>query len=154
MLKGYLYKQSGSGLKPFQKRYFVFENDRISYYVAPNKSKKGEIFISKMIGASLNPSSKKKHCFVVECKDRRYTFLAESNEEAQTWVSEINKILLDVHHIPVNAIAEKVEDYKVMGYLWLRVQQTKKQGKTAQFYQLAISTLRMLIQHCRFFNRS
>lgn len=114
MLKGYLYKQSGSGLKPFQKRYFVFEKDRISYYVAPNKSKKGEIFISKMIGASLNPSSKKKHCFVVECKDRRYTFLAESNEEAQTWVSEINKILLDVHHIPVNAIAEKVEDYKVI----------------------------------------
>lgn len=114
MLKGYLYKQSVSGLKPFQKRYCVFENDRISYYLAPNKNKKGEIFISKMIGASLNPSSKKKHCFVLECKDRRYTFLADSNQDAQTWVSEINKVVLDIHHLPANAIVEKAEDYKVI----------------------------------------
>jgi len=87
---GFIWKQSPSALKGFQKRYFTLSGPVLYYW-------KPQMTTGKPIGAILLTGSKvvalndKKGIFEIHTQDRKYVLHGENPEESKIWVGLIQK---------------------------------------------------------------
>ncbi|KAH0792220.1 AGC family protein kinase [Histomonas meleagridis] len=88
---GYLSKKGEGRFKSWKKRWFIVENDRVSFYHAPGKPKDGEILFSTFTGPLVLNTGKKKKYITITTNEREYSLLAENEREAKLWVEAINK---------------------------------------------------------------
>lgn len=126
----------GAIFKTWRKRWFVLRNTDLSYYKSCGNGQKAQGVISLIDAkASLDPESEKQPAFKIDTPGRVYHIIADSPNEAKSWVEVINN---------ANKVEEKqskptLDDFEIITVIGRGTYgkvQLVKHIKTNQYYAM------------------
>jgi RAC serine/threonine-protein kinase len=82
--------KEGGGIKSWKNRWFVLENDTLTYYTKKGGEKKGDISIRSCGTTRAEDYKDKAHCFKVVTSARTYHFCAPDQQQMKEWIEAIN----------------------------------------------------------------
>lgn len=97
--KGWLTKQGGF-VKNWKRRFFVLENNRLSYYDKEDlKKKRGTIDLDAAYSICLAPETKKPNSFKIIIPNQRTFFItSDSKEDMDAWMKTIRSNIQELHN--------------------------------------------------------
>lgn len=90
--QGYLTKQGGL-VRSWKKRWFILKNNYLYYFKSPNHlgDTKGAVSLEEVVAQRAQFPGKTDHGFTIRTPDRLYNIYADSEQDANEWVTAINK---------------------------------------------------------------
>ncbi|XP_041363834.1 arf-GAP with dual PH domain-containing protein 1-like isoform X2 [Gigantopelta aegis] len=99
LLEGWLYKM-GPRNEPFKRRWFILDKRKLMYFEEPlNAFPKGEVFIGNresdysVTKGATEGKGGSPNCFTLNTPERKFVMKAESKEEMDKWVDQLQKVV-------------------------------------------------------------